>query len=306
MIRVAIVTTGFLLLVVGCGNSRSTTPSASTKGQRGAIAVDTDRFPHGVHTGDKPEIRNWQGRGLACADCHDAKLVVEGKPSRPGTNQHSPCDDCHKAEFGKAPGKLCRVCHEQVDPFAKGNSPLRPYPLRDTTEALAATFSHALHLDRGRMERATGGSVGCEDCHERDPQTRDPRVPGHKACARCHEKIEGVKARLAMERCDGCHPTSGVALAKCNVLNRDLIFHHNTHEKDRAGRRVACTACHLDADQSRNRSDMRVPPMSRCAVCHEDARKTPDRVRMENCGGCHLDFDIGTPPMSRDLRPLCD
>src|SRR5512147_403604 len=113
MLRGAIIT----LALVACGSGNSTTTPSRTVLARGSITVDTDRFPHGVHTGDKPEIRNWQGRGLACSDCHDAAAVREGRVARPGTNQHAPCDDCHKAEFGKPPGKLCKVCHSEVDPF---------------------------------------------------------------------------------------------------------------------------------------------------------------------------------------------
>src|SRR5689334_18460823 len=91
---------------LSCTSKTTTTPpQVMGGGARKSIAVDTDRFPHGVHTGDKPEIRNWQGRGLGCADCHNAAAVREGRVSRPGTNQHAPCDDCHKAEFAKPPGK---------------------------------------------------------------------------------------------------------------------------------------------------------------------------------------------------------
>ena len=65
----------------GCGGSRSTSaPSAPI----GAIPVLHERFPHELHTGDRPEIRNWRGRGVACADCHDAAAVREGRLARPG------------------------------------------------------------------------------------------------------------------------------------------------------------------------------------------------------------------------------
>src|SRR5262245_63862193 len=133
MSRVVVIT----LALVACGSGRSSKTPSGGLGAAGSIAVDTDRFPHGVHTGDKPEIRNWQGRGLGCADCHDAAAVREGRIARPGTNQHAPCDDCHKAEFGKPPGKLCKVCHTTVDPFQKGASPLQAYPERGATQTLA-------------------------------------------------------------------------------------------------------------------------------------------------------------------------
>ena len=40
-------------------------------------------------------------RDMVVADCHDAGAVKEGRVARPGTSQHAPCDDCHKAEFAK-------------------------------------------------------------------------------------------------------------------------------------------------------------------------------------------------------------
>ena len=87
-------------------------------------AADSDRFPHDLHTSDDPTIRGFQGRGLACADCHPAEAVAQGKIARPGANQHFPCDVCHKDEFYKAPGAFCRNCHASVDPTKKGaNSP---------------------------------------------------------------------------------------------------------------------------------------------------------------------------------------
>jgi hypothetical protein len=298
MIRVAIVGT-LMSVLIGCGSSHAPIAPSTKASATGGIAVDTDRFPHGVHTGDKPEIRNWNGRGLACADCHDPKLVVQGKNARPGTNQHSPCDDgkCHKQEFGKPPGKLCKVCHQSVDPFAKGNSPLQAYPERGNTESLAASFSHKLHLDDDKMEAASGAHVSCGDCHLRDEKTRDPQVPGHGQCVRCHEGQAKVKAALPMEKCDGCHPKRGVELTRGRrfIIN-DLKFHHSDHEKDKAGESVKCTTCHANADEAPSREEMQVPAMERCAQCHEDAAKSPDKVRMANCSVCHSQLDAGSPP----------
>ncbi len=301
MIRGLIIATALVALALAaCGSGKSTTTPARAIGAGGAagsIAVDTDRFPHGVHTGERPEIRGWQGRGLGCADCHDAAAVREGRVARPGANQHAPCDDCHKAEFGKPPGKLCKVCHTEVDPFRKGQSPLQGYPERGSTQSLASTFSHRLHLDRGRMEQASGAHVSCIDCHERNAETRDPMVPGHKACARCHEDAAKVKAALPMEKCAGCHPQRGVELVRGRIfIKGDLRFAHSTHERDKSGAMVACATCHAGVDQSASREDMRVPPMVQCTQCHEDARRSPDRVRMSNCAVCHAAIESGVPP----------
>jgi len=297
MMRVVIATLALVAWGSACGSGRSTTTPSRAIAGTGSIAVDTDRFPHGVHTGDKPEIRDWQGRGLFCADCHDAAAVREGRIARPGANQHAPCDDCHKAEFGKPPGKLCRVCHTEVDPFRKGKSPLQSYPERGTTQTLASSFSHRLHLDRGQMEAASGAHVACVDCHERSAETRDPLVPGHRTCLRCHEQAAKVKAALPMDRCAGCHPQRGVELTRGRIfIKGDLKFAHSTHERDRSGAPVACVTCHAGVDQSASRDDMRVPPMVQCTQCHEDDKRSPDRVRMSNCAVCHAAIEAGTPP----------
>src|SRR5688572_17075879 len=110
-----------IALALACSSKSGTTPSRVAGGASKPPPVDTDRFPHAKHTG---EIKNSQGKALGCADCHDAASVLAGKVSRPGTNQHAPCDDCHKDEFAKPPGKLCKNCHTSVDPFVKGASPL--------------------------------------------------------------------------------------------------------------------------------------------------------------------------------------
>lgn len=212
-------------------------------------------------------------------------------------NQHAPCDDCHKAEFAKPPGALCRVCHKTVDPFQKGKSPLQAYPERGTTQTLASNFSHKQHLDKGAMDDKAGTHVSCTDCHERNAESRDPMVPGHKQCARCHEQAKKVKAELPMEKCAGCHPQRGVELHRGRIfIIGDLRFAHSTHEKDKAGQPVACTTCHAGVDESASREQMSVPAMERCAQCHEDQQRSPDRVRMDNCAVCHSAIDSGTPP----------
>jgi hypothetical protein len=303
LVRVAVLGLVAAFVVGGvqaCGSSTGGGGAATRMAEpAGSIKIASDRFPHGLHTGSRPEIRNWRGRGLACADCHDSKAVREGRVARPGLDQHSPCDDCHKAEFAKPPGLLCKVCHSAVDPRATGASPLQPYPERGAIQTLASTFSHRSHLDAASMEAATGSHVSCSDCHERNAETRDPMVPGHKACARCHEQNASAKGKLAMEHCAGCHPDRSVDLKRGRLfITGDLKFHHATHETDRAGQPVACATCHASVEQSTSRDAMAVPAMERCATCHEDAKRSPDRVRMDNCAVCHGQIEAGTPPTS--------
>ena len=310
----------FLLAVLGCGRSTSTTPPP-LRGS-GEVVVDSDRFPHALHTGATPEIRNYRGRGLGCGDCHDASLVRQGNLARPGTMNHAPCDDCHKAEFFKPPGPLCKVCHISVDPTApragalaagaaldsaRGSttpvsaSPLQPYPERGQTQILGSSFSHQQHLAPGAMDSAVGFHVTCGDCHTRDGK-QEPQVPLHAQCARCHEQQARAKAKLSMDNCGGCHLTRNVELARGRkFITGDLRFNHATHVTDRAGASVACAACHADISNSASREDVAVPAMERCAQCHEDSQRSPDRVRMTQCGVCHSGITTGTPPMNHGV-----
>jgi hypothetical protein len=309
---------------LGCGGGKSsgTTPSKSVSrevpaDQRASIAVTTDRFPHDKHTGDRPEIKNWQGHGLGCKDCHSAEDVrtgvparAGGKPGDPSIRQHAPCDDCHHDEFAKPPGPLCKVCHVKVDPFtpmattgsgAAAMAPtteMRPYPSEDAFQALASTFSHEVHLDRGKMEAETGHHTGCVDtCHkglETDAAGMDrPKVPTHAACIECHEGAPQVKAKLPMDRCEGCHLKKDVDFSKRGriFITGDLIFHHKNH----LDAKIDCKSCHKDVDRSSTRDDMAVPSMEACSQCHETDTRTV-KARMENCHVCHSAVDNGSPP----------
>ncbi len=278
-----------------CGGARGDT--ANSAALAGSIAADSDRFPHDLHTGDNATIRAYKNRGLVCTDCHPQEAVIRGDYSRPGSNQHSPCDECHKEEFYKPPGVFCRNCHTEVDPRRKGATRMQPYPERGFSRVLASEFSHRTHLDQGAMESAVGFHVACDGCHERDPESKDPRVPGHKQCARCHSESAKARAKLNMGQCDSCHPKRDVELRRGRrLIKGDLIFAHSDHVKDQAGAAIACQQCHADIPGSRSSSDVSVPEMQKCAVCHEDSAKTPERVRIARCDVCHTEISAGTPP----------
>jgi hypothetical protein len=284
-----------LLALVACGPKSADGPRGP--GRTGPIAADSDRFPHDLHTSNDPTIRGFLGRGLQCADCHPAEAVREGKVARPGSNQHFPCDVCHKDEFYKPPGAFCRNCHVSIDPTQKGANQLQPYPERGLKRVLAAVFSHKLHLDRGGMEGKVGFHVDCVDCHKREATSRDPQLPTHAACARCHAQKQAAQAKLVMDNCAGCHLQRNVDLKRGRVLyTDDLVFAHADHEVDAAGDQIECRTCHDQIPDSRSAEDVSVPAMQRCAICHEDATRTPERVRIANCGVCHKQITAGVAP----------
>lgn len=239
----------------------------------GSIAADTDRFPHDVHTGDNERIRSYKNRGLVCTDCHPQEAVLKGDYSRPGSAEHSPCDECHKDEFYKPPGTFCKNCHIKVDVKRKGGTQMQPYPERGFSRVLAAKFSHRLHLDQGGMEGTVGFNVGCADCHTRDPESKDPRLPGHKECARCHAEKDSARNAANMGDCGNCHPARDVELKRGRLfIKGDLIFAHSDHVSDAGGKQISCALCHSDIPASRSAKDVSVPEMQRCAICHEDSK----------------------------------
>ena len=279
------------------GGEPGSSPRSATV--TGAVPADSDRFPHDLHTGNNERIRNYKDRGLECTDCHPREAVIKGQTARPGLNQHSPCDDCHREEFYKPPGKFCRNCHSVVDPLNEGKTDMFPYPERGYRKVLASEFSHRMHMDKGAMDGAVGFHVDCTDCHERKQKTRDPILPGHKQCARCHSEKAKAKDAAAMGDCQNCHPKRDVDLVRGRILiTGDLIFAHSDHEADAKGKPINCAVCHADVPVSRSAKDVSVPAMRRCATCHEDASKTPDRVRIARCEACHRNITSGVAPMN--------
>jgi hypothetical protein len=100
-----------------------------------------------------------------------------------------------------------------------------------------------------------------------------------------------------MENCAGCHPARDVDLRRGRkLITGDLIFAHENHELDKAGKAIACRTCHEQVEGSRAPEDQQPPTMQSCATCHEDPDRTPDRVRIENCGVCHSQLNAGVAP----------
>lgn len=279
-------------------SSRSAPPSVPPSVSP-SVPVDTDRFPHALHSGDDdPRIAGYnQGKGLVCIDCHPQDAVMRGESARPGQRHHAPCDECHEDEFYKPPGRFCAVCHDSVDLLGAKRVTMQPYPERGFRRVLASRFSHRAHLDAEGMESAMGFHLSCSDCHQRDASSRDPMLPGHAQCARCHSKEGRAHRALSMGSCAGCHETRKVDLTRGRIfITGDLTFAHASHERDASGAGIGCEQCHDDVRSSRSVADTSVPRMMRCAVCHEDGDKTPDRVRIARCEVCHSAIRDGLTP----------
>jgi hypothetical protein len=227
-------------------------------------ATDTTRLSHAQHS------------VIACTDCHK-----EGQ--RPGANDHAPCDRCHKQAFLSAPGELCRACHTRVT-AQPVSAPLRPYPVDDIWEAEPSRFSHALHMEAGRMEKTVGFHVTCNDCHMRDGKLAPP---DHAACERCHAAEARAGNAPPMQSCSGCHEKDAHLRTRARLIKGDLRFDHPRHATDRRGKPIKCEECHRDSAASTSYDDHRAPRVEACVGCHDDTDRVPHELRMRVCETCH-------------------
>lgn len=278
--RSALVCTAALLLLCMAGSS-----GCRRRVARPAPApADTGRFPHEAHD------------ALPCTGCHDLDAVLTGRTVRPGSREHAPCDQeqCHREAFLAAPGPLCEVCHEAVAPAQHGGSSLVTYPPVRGRRALASAFSHAQHLDFGRMEEHVGFHVWCSDCHQAQAETSDGTrpgtmtLPGHDVCGRCHAPEAAPANAPHMQQCRACHAQRPEQPARQRrLITGDLRFAHDEHALDRRGEAISCVTCHAASPAATAIESHAGPATAACVACHDDETRTPRRLRMQVCSTCH-------------------
>jgi hypothetical protein len=267
-----------VIIAIACRSERTSAP---------VVVVDDGRFRHDLHL---PPAMSWPGKTLAtvCTECHRPKAGSEAALSRPGTDDHAPCDreQCHGPDFRKLPGKLCETCHAATDrklPSAE----LLPYPPQKGRRYLASTFSHARHLDFAGMERAVGFHVSCTDCHRYDESGQLER-PTHATCTRCHAKEAVAKGVPAMGDCARCHQRRKSPPTRARkLIVGDLRFAHGRHRRDRRGKRILCAECHRDASGVAATDKHQPPPTDTCVGCHDDSSRSPRTAAMKVCETCH-------------------
>jgi hypothetical protein len=263
------------LVATACGRRAvSSTPALA------GAEPELGRFPHAGHA------------ALECTDCHAAAAVALGVPARPGADDHAPCDrdQCHRDAFLAAPGPLCGICHDDVDPTGARPTTLAPYPPSYGPRILAAEFSHRVHTDYSRMDAAVGFHIACDDCHARADHRPDPTPPSHAVCTRCHADEAAPAGAPPIRACRACHRERQPAPNRRRTLIvGDLRFAHADHAVDARGARIACVECH-DTVASFEATGAHPPPATRvCVTCHDDANRTPVERRMRVCETCHAD-----------------
>jgi hypothetical protein len=228
-----------------------------------APPIDPTRLSHVVHA------------AIPCVQCHSGL--------RPGSNDHKPCDTCHREAFLAPPGALCKVCHTEVkaNPLS---APLKHFPVEDIWQAEPPEFSHAKHLDAGAVERAVGFHVTCADCHVKDGKLARP---DHATCSRCHAPEASPPGLVTMGQCSGCHLAGSQLRSRPQLIRGDLRFDHASHRTDRRGNAIRCEQCH-DRTSDATEHQQPAPSIASCVSCHDDTDRTPDGARMRVCATCHV------------------
>ena len=246
-----------IALAIGCSSARTI--------EEPAPPTDPTRLSHSQHASI-----------VKCESCHRSG-------QRPGTDNHAPCDECHKEAFLSQPGELCKTCHLTITPQPL-LAPLRPYPLDDIWQAEPSRFSHALHMDLGRMESNVGFHVTCADCHVRDGKLAPA---DHAACGRCHAAEARAGNAPPMSECAGCHKKGVQQRTRARLIKNDLRFDHPRHQTDRRGNSIRCEECHKQSATSSSYTDHAAPRIEACVGCHDDTDRVPTERRMRTCETCH-------------------
>lgn len=249
------------------------------------------RFLHAEHLATTPALTDLNGgRPLSCGDCHASTAANGYTAARPGSADHTPCASCHKGAFYTAPGPFCLSCHT-TPPDPRRPKPadhaLPEWPRRQKHAELVGRFNHRLHLEDPRITAT--GALQCTDCHTLGDGAY-ATIPSHAVCAGCHAENTRL-SRMASPRldaCAACHADGGPGRAR-RYLTNDIGFTHAKHRRHPDGTPIDCLTCHtgIERSTSARAADVTLPKMVSCRQCHDDATRTPDRVRMSECGVCH-------------------
>lgn len=269
--------------------------------------------------------------GAKCVDCHKPS-EADATVARP---DHASCTSCHQQWFepqtqNKA---FCTVCHTKV---VEDQLPeMRSFPNYNKPSAILFDFSHKLHLGpKGKVTQVVGARVDCKTCHQFDAGGEKATFPTHRECSMCHS-MPDIKPRLAAdsknEDCLGCHASSeqqnpnyhklrrfivdpsvakvvavSAPAASGNALTgKDLKFSHTKHLTDSRNAGISCETCHAGVEEKTSITQLSMPSMWDCTMCHE-SRRTRSDFRISNCAVCHTKITAGRTPRNHTLteRPF--
>ena len=253
------------------------------------------RFPHEEHL--RQSIRGPKGRvNLECKSCHVPD--VSGKAFEPISMQKH-CLQCHTLEFEPA------VTSRQV-PHGSANEAM--LTMQEFYASIALNNIPVDTIDTGEIRRAiprpSGGTLTEE---ERKRALAWARAKAQKVaqdlfearvCIVCHEIVRKAGPGGGDDIMWGVAP---VRIATAWLPKAD--FDHDRH------RTYKCSDCHDKVAKSTKSSDVNIPDIETCRVCHAGNVRAAKK-EVSTCGACHGFHLPGHPPMHTSAkvdvqRPRC-
>jgi hypothetical protein len=221
------------------------------------------------------------------------------------------CGDCHITQKGSAKGALtpvtfdehCRSCHQRElefvlpglpveappAPHTKDGPAIRQFILETYQNLLAANPSLAARpLDRDMIIEPNAAAWIAKAA------ARSERYLFERKCTYCHEydaplvEFPSIKAVNAVAgRYDPANPKGQPWFERGE-------FSHRAH------RAVDCASCHSKARSSTKTSDILIPGLADCAVCHGSSG-----TAIDNCSQCHV-YHNKLKEVDKDRRPVED
>ena len=241
------------------------------------------RFPHEEHL--RQSIRGPKGRvNLECRSCHVPD--VSGKSFEPISMQKH-CLQCHTLEFEPA------VTSRQV-PHGSVNDAM--LTMQEFYASIALNNIPVDTIDTGDIRRGIPRPSGTLSEAERQRALAWARAKSQKVaqdlfearvCIVCHEIVR----KPAPGRGDAIMwDVAPVRIAA--VWLPKARFDHERH------RTYKCTDCHDKVAKSTKSSDVNIPDIETCRVCHGGSARAAKK-EVSTCEACHGFHLPGHPPMQK-------
>lgn len=210
---------------------------------------------------------------LACTQCHK-KEAGEGTPTRYVRLEFASCSACHADPHKGKFKQECAQCHTS----------------RSWHTVKPSVFDHASTQFPLRGKHAL---LKCEQCHPKDPRTRNPsgdvgfHITKFKECTNCHGDAHAKQfaGRKDGGTCSACHTEQGFAVTTFSAADHrstrfPLMGAHNA---------VPCVKCHQEGKVSaKSTRQFHWQGELKCTECHADIHRGQFAGRMTNgCETCH-------------------
>jgi hypothetical protein len=267
----------------------------------------TVRLNHARHL--DPSAPGMQDALRALVDDPDAH--VRTVPSADGDLLSLSCASCHAPDDAGAymrPVRFdthCVRCHEdqllRVPTFSADGEEVGARVPHGDVEAVVTSVERALAARAALAESRFAPAEGAASQESTSPSRRGRRggasspddVPAFATRAEAVEWLDRQRLQVltrAKDNCGYCHTTAAIATepnpAGSFSVSPPRIpamwlpaswYSHKSHEM------LACTACHAQAELSRDTGDILIPGIATCRECHSPSAGAPS-----NCTLCHL------------------